>query len=441
MVHGVGDALRQSEGKQRHNKKRRQDADDKPACPPSDMMKRTMAHADKKKKLTNPLFFISPYRLSVKNISKKIDDSQLKEIFAEAAQEGLRRNLVSVQDVKAQIDAHAEELQASKALSASMKNDLKIPKLPTPDQPVKIKACKIMRDLDKEGQPSRGYGFVEFQSHAHALAALRWTNNNPALSKTCVMGGTSVKSSDESEWPRLIVEFSVENKSKLQILEKRKENASKKAQQFKKVMNKVEEKEGDGGDDDVEGGGNNEESVGKEKKPKKLSRGQRQREKKRQIAAGGGEVVETAMTATTQPMSNQGYNSNNSGDAQSAKRAKTDKNSGGGENDLLVARGQKNKKNNRGNNSQRGEEDAEISALNIDDHESGLQQKKRKTNKKNKDYEVKDDFTNMVNDYKAKLMGGGSSNGAATSSNTAGAGTETSKAAVKFQKSSARWFE
>ena len=30
------------------------------------------------------------------------------------------------------------------------------------------------------GKP-RGYGFVEFEDHKHALAALRETNNNPEL--------------------------------------------------------------------------------------------------------------------------------------------------------------------------------------------------------------------------------------------------------------------
>lgn len=45
--------------------------------------------------------------------------------------------------------------------------------------------CRIMRDADRvnsEGTAkSRGYGFVNFSDHNHALQALRSTNNNPDL--------------------------------------------------------------------------------------------------------------------------------------------------------------------------------------------------------------------------------------------------------------------
>jgi RNA recognition motif-containing protein len=50
---------------------------------------------------------------------------------------------------------------------------------------------------------SRGYGFVEFESHAHALACLRELNNNAKYSALSAEGG------------KLIVEFSVENIQKV----------------------------------------------------------------------------------------------------------------------------------------------------------------------------------------------------------------------------------
>jgi RNA recognition motif-containing protein len=37
--------------------------------------------------------------------------------------------------------------------------------------------------------PSRGFGFVEFAHHTHALAALRQLNNNPAYSAEYAAGG------------------------------------------------------------------------------------------------------------------------------------------------------------------------------------------------------------------------------------------------------------
>lgn len=37
-----------------------------------------------------------------------------------------------------------------------------------------------LRQLDKDGKPiSKGYGFVSYTEHDHALAALRAVNNNP----------------------------------------------------------------------------------------------------------------------------------------------------------------------------------------------------------------------------------------------------------------------
>lgn len=39
-----------------------------------------------------------------------------------------------------------------------------------------------LRQLDQENKPvSKGYGFVSFTEHEHALAALRNVNNNPTL--------------------------------------------------------------------------------------------------------------------------------------------------------------------------------------------------------------------------------------------------------------------
>ncbi len=47
--------------------------------------------------------------------------------------------------------------------------------------------------LNEDGTPrSKGFGFVEFSEHIHALAALRKLNNNPEFSMFAV-GGASVR--------------------------------------------------------------------------------------------------------------------------------------------------------------------------------------------------------------------------------------------------------
>ncbi|KAF4071995.1 hypothetical protein AMELA_G00269320 [Ameiurus melas] len=69
-----------------------------------------------------------------------------------------------------------------------------------------IKECRVMYDRKPvRGEPmgrSLGYGFVEFQEHEHALQALRHLNNNPKIFKAN---------------KRPIVEFSLEDKRKLQL--------------------------------------------------------------------------------------------------------------------------------------------------------------------------------------------------------------------------------
>ena len=102
-----------------------------------------------------------------------------------------------------------------------------------------IVSAKVMVDHDKINKVtntpmSKGYGFVEFKHHGHALICLRELNNNPMYSYYCV-GANYIANDDDAgskvnkrsnSRNRLIVEFSVENVRKVQILEKRKEHNS-----------------------------------------------------------------------------------------------------------------------------------------------------------------------------------------------------------------------
>lgn len=90
--------------------------------------------------------------------------------------------------------------------------------------------AKIMRDTSRlkagtaDSAQSRGYGFVEFQHHGHALACLRQLNNNPEYCEHSM----SHANQDSSKRPRLIVEFSLEDTRKVNLLKKRNEKVSKK---------------------------------------------------------------------------------------------------------------------------------------------------------------------------------------------------------------------
>ncbi|XP_064596036.1 LOW QUALITY PROTEIN: RNA-binding protein 28-like [Liolophura sinensis] len=118
----------------------------------------------KRQKLKKPNIFISTTRLCIRNIPVKTTDKELKKIFQQAAG----------------------------------------------DRKAQVTECRIMKDMTQvnakgEGK-SRGYGFVEFTEHHHALEALRKTNNNPEIF---------------GEKKRPVVEFSLENKTALEAKRKR----------------------------------------------------------------------------------------------------------------------------------------------------------------------------------------------------------------------------
>ncbi|CAK8988367.1 RNA-binding protein 28 (RNA-binding motif protein 28) [Durusdinium trenchii] len=188
--------------------------------PKSDVAKRERAEREKKTKLKNPVFFVSPTRLSIRNLyrgssdgaERGVSEPELKKAFRKAAHEGLKARLVA--------DAEGDE----NLLPKGWPNLAKV-------GPVEIKSAKIMREstplADEEGNEvktnsrtrhkgrSKGFGFIEFGQHVHALAALRFLNNNPAFAHLAA-GGPKALKVKEDDRARLIIEFSIENATKLQ---------------------------------------------------------------------------------------------------------------------------------------------------------------------------------------------------------------------------------
>ncbi|KAJ7543705.1 hypothetical protein O6H91_09G049400 [Diphasiastrum complanatum] len=119
-----------------------------------DIVKRKLLESEKATKLRSPNFHVSTTRLAIHNLPKTTTEKEVKKLFIEAVMS-----------------------RASK------------------QKPI-IKQVKILR----EGEKSRGAGFVEFSEHQHALVALRVLNNNPDVF------GTE---------RRPIVEFAIENTLKL----------------------------------------------------------------------------------------------------------------------------------------------------------------------------------------------------------------------------------
>lgn len=63
------------------------------------------ARKDKKSKLKNPIFFVSPIRLSVRNLACHVTDGKLKAMAAAAARAGIEAGRANPQDVRLYLEA------------------------------------------------------------------------------------------------------------------------------------------------------------------------------------------------------------------------------------------------------------------------------------------------------------------------------------------------
>jgi len=184
----------------------------------SELSKRITSYTSRKQMLAkNPNLFISKTRLSIRNLIPSIDDKILKQ----KARESVIGFWKDVQNNKRKSleDYVIEEEKSNGKGTPGLKRK------------VVIKQAKILRSKDridnvtKLGR-SKGCGFVEFGSHADALACLRYMNNNSKIFE-----GMSKRTP--------IVEFAVENR----IILKRREdrmNRKNKREQLAKANNEDE---------------------------------------------------------------------------------------------------------------------------------------------------------------------------------------------------------
>lgn len=189
-----------------------------------DREKRRKAQAEKKKKLLNPLYFVSPTRLSIRNLNKSVTDNELRNLCRRATAAGLTSGLVTESDMLAHLTAQGVSVRDRTPERLSIP-----PAIEGPKGMRIMKKVKVMLDnmRMRNGAPqSRGYGFAEFLHHGHALACLRELNNNPRYAEFAAPSGGGKASR------RLIVEFTVENYQKVQLLNMREESRQQQKHQL-----------------------------------------------------------------------------------------------------------------------------------------------------------------------------------------------------------------
>ncbi|KAL1965126.1 hypothetical protein VTN77DRAFT_6039 [Rasamsonia byssochlamydoides] len=157
----------------------------------------------------NPSLHLSLTRLSVRNIPRQISSKDLKQLarqavvgFAKDVKEGLRQPL-SPEEMRRGIE---ETREADKQRRRKGKGIVKQAK-------IVFEGRDGSKISEKSGAGrSRGYGFIEYYNHRHALMGLRWLNGHAVESRS--KDGTVEKKK------RLIVEFAIEN---AQVVKRRKE--------------------------------------------------------------------------------------------------------------------------------------------------------------------------------------------------------------------------
>jgi nucleolar protein 4 len=277
--------------------------------PEGDQLKRQQAWSDKNTKLRSPIFSINPTRLSLRNLSKHVDEADFKRVCVEAIKNGLEKNLVTAEDQianwKAQGEMTTRDILAKlQELGGDKNKKAIIPEFDDMNVKLFIPSVFIDRDFSvskkRSEAPSRGFGFVDFKHHLHALACLRELNNNPRYSEEYVTGGkhaseakrragkrlkkgADAKPSDfvgkdgRAKIPRLVVEFAVEN-----VVKARQQAEHRSHQQANIVKQKIENKEPQ-----------------EKKQLKKKHRGALQRERKRKQREGGAPVEPNKSTNDT----------------------------------------------------------------------------------------------------------------------------------------------
>ena len=181
----------------------------------------------------NPTLHLSLTRLSIRNVPRHVTSKDLKQLarqgvvgFAEEAKKGLRQPLS-----KEELQRSAEDMKEAEHLRKKKGQGV-------------VRQAKIVFE-GREGSKieeksgagrSRGYGFLEYFTHRHALMALRWLNGHAVPAPKSGAGAEDPKDKKK----RLIVEFAIENAQVVKRRNEMQERQQEKTRNFAKGNKKDE---------------------------------------------------------------------------------------------------------------------------------------------------------------------------------------------------------
>ncbi|KAF5339731.1 hypothetical protein D9611_009117 [Ephemerocybe angulata] len=164
---------------------------------PAEIERRTASYNSRRTLLkSNPALFISRTRLSIRQVPLYVSERMLKRLavhavraFNKEVKAGEREGLSADEVAERSEDGLADILnQGLKEAGENVpaKDDGKKTAAKGKGRDTGVKQTKIVRQneridpLTAKGR-SKGYGFIEMNTHADALRVLRWANNNPAV--------------------------------------------------------------------------------------------------------------------------------------------------------------------------------------------------------------------------------------------------------------------
>lgn len=169
----------------------------------------------------NPTLHLSLTRLSIRNIPRHVSSKDLKQLarqavvgFATDVNKGLREPLSKEEQQRSSDDMkELEHLRKTKRQGI-------------------VRQAKIVYETREGtkvpeksgGGRSRGYGFIEYFTHRHALMGLRWLNGH------AIEVPANAEDGEKDKKKRLIVEFAIEN---AQVVKRRNELQARKRTEAK----------------------------------------------------------------------------------------------------------------------------------------------------------------------------------------------------------------
>lgn len=170
----------------------------------------------------NPSLHLSLTRLAIRNLPRAMNEKALKALgrkaiveFATEVKDGKRHPLSQEEITRSTREKY--KFMSDEDIAAQKKRDKKHGVVKQAKVIMEVKGSAVGR--------SRGYGFIEYKDHKHALMGLRWLNVHLVTPAEVFEGMTEEEKKlvdyDDTKARRLCVEFAIENAN---VVRRRREN-------------------------------------------------------------------------------------------------------------------------------------------------------------------------------------------------------------------------